>query len=209
VRVCLDYCQRCDELGEAEKAGKSVRCIPIISHVHEYPPMSLLYRYLSYRTVSIECCYQNVGIATSVALTMFEGEELAAALGVPFFYGVVEAVLLGIYCIVAWKIGWTKAPKDVSIWKALTTSYEIVNAEKKDAIIQPDQELSSNTLPTNEEEEEDDDDGFHYVQHSDAEPSADEEAPEERIEDAKPTPSSEMPPEAKEPLVAKAGSADV
>lgn len=33
-------------------------------------------------TVAIECCYQNVGIATSVALTMFEGEDLSDAMGV-------------------------------------------------------------------------------------------------------------------------------
>ena len=108
-----------------------------------------------------------------VALTMFEGDELAAALAVPFFYGLVEAVLLGVYCIVAWKIGWTKAPKNVSIWTALSTSYEIVAQENKDGTILADQELSSNTLPTNvdeEEEEEDDDDGFHYVKHEDAEP---------------------------------------
>lgn len=33
-------------------------------------------------TVAIECCYQNVGIATSVALTMFEGRDLNDAMGV-------------------------------------------------------------------------------------------------------------------------------
>lgn len=32
--------------------------------------------------VAIECCYQNVGISTSVALTMFEGDELNDAMGV-------------------------------------------------------------------------------------------------------------------------------
>jgi predicted Na+-dependent transporter len=83
-------------------------------------------------TASVECCYQNVGIATSVALTMFEGDELSEAMGVPFFYGVVEAVILGIYCIGAWKLGWTKAPKNASIWKILTTSYEVIYAEVKE-----------------------------------------------------------------------------
>jgi len=86
-------------------------------------------------TVSIECVYQNVGIATSVALTMFDGEELAEAMGVPFYYGVVEAVVLSLYCIVAWKAGWTKAPKDVPLWTAIYTSYEIISveaAEKQD-----------------------------------------------------------------------------
>lgn len=48
-------------------------------------------------TVSVECCYQNVGIATSVALTMFEDNELSEAMGVPLFYGLVEAVAVGLY----------------------------------------------------------------------------------------------------------------
>lgn len=151
---------------------------------------------------------------------MFDGDELAAALGVPFFYGLVEAVLLGVYCIVAWKIGWTKAPKNVSIWTALSTSYEIAVQENKDGTLLEDQESSSNKLPTNVDEKEegednnDDDDGFHYVKHEDAEP--DEEAPKERmIDEPTPPPPSPPPPpvttpqaETKEPLVAKAGSGD-
>lgn len=80
-------------------------------------------------TVSIECCYQNVGIATSVALAMFEGNDRAEAMGVPLFYGFVEAFILGIYCIVAWKSGWTKAPSDASFWNVMYMSYEVLIAE--------------------------------------------------------------------------------
>eukprot|EP00521_Asterionellopsis_glacialis_P007667 CAMPEP_0195287780 /NCGR_PEP_ID=MMETSP0707-20130614/4706_1 /TAXON_ID=33640 /ORGANISM="Asterionellopsis glacialis, Strain CCMP134" /LENGTH=405 /DNA_ID=CAMNT_0040347567 /DNA_START=114 /DNA_END=1331 /DNA_ORIENTATION=+ len=78
-------------------------------------------------TTSVECCYQNVGIATSVALTMFNGDELSNAMGVPFFYGIVEAVLIGMYCIVAWKLGWTKAPRNESFWTVISTSYEVLS----------------------------------------------------------------------------------
>lgn len=81
-------------------------------------------------TVSVECCYQNVGIATSVALTMFNGDDLSEALGVPVFYGFVEAFILGLYCILAWKFGWTKAPIDASFWTIISTSYEVDQAEK-------------------------------------------------------------------------------
>jgi hypothetical protein len=81
--------------------------------------------------VSIECCYQNVGIATSVALTMFEGDDLAEAMGAPLFYGTVEAVVLGIYCIGAWKMGWTKAPSDANFCTMISTSYEVLAAEKE------------------------------------------------------------------------------
>mmetsp|Transcript_8785 Transcript_8785/g.21322 ORF Transcript_8785/g.21322 Transcript_8785/m.21322 type:complete len:398 (-) Transcript_8785:157-1350(-) len=80
-------------------------------------------------TLSVECCYQNVGIATSVALTMFKGDELSTAMAVPLYYGLVEAVLLGIYCTIAWKANWTKAPKNVSFWTMVTTSYEVLLLE--------------------------------------------------------------------------------
>lgn len=76
-------------------------------------------------TVSVECCYQNVGIAASVALTMFDGDDLNQAIGVPLYYGGVEGLVLGLYCIIAWKLGWTKAPKDESFCVIVGKSYEI------------------------------------------------------------------------------------
>lgn len=114
-------------------------------------------------TVSIEGCYQNIGIATSVALAMFEGDDLAEAMGVPFFYGVVEAVVLGVYCVGAWKAGWTKAPKHVSLWKAISTSYEVKAVEKVENEV---------TIRTDA-----DHDGFYYVQQIDTMPEN--ELPEE------------------------------
>ena len=83
-------------------------------------------------TVSVECCYQNTGIATSVAITMFKGEELTQAIGVPLFYGLVEAIVLGIYCIVAWKFGWTKAPPNESFCVAIAKSYEVETAQVRE-----------------------------------------------------------------------------
>jgi len=76
-------------------------------------------------TFSVECCYQNVGIATFLAMTMFQGDSLKGAIGVPLFYGVLQAALMGIYCIMMWKIGWSKAPRDASFFRILSTSYEI------------------------------------------------------------------------------------
>jgi predicted Na+-dependent transporter len=81
-------------------------------------------------TLAIEVSYQNIGIATSMAIAMFEGDDRAAAMGVPFFYGVTEAVLAFIYCMAAWKSGWTKAPANVSFWHMLTTSYEVLESEE-------------------------------------------------------------------------------
>lgn len=77
-------------------------------------------------TLSVESCYQNCGIATSVAVALFSNEqERAEALGVPLFYGLVEAVLLSLYCVVAWKSGWTKAPVRERLCVVLTSTYEI------------------------------------------------------------------------------------
>lgn len=84
------------------------------------------------RTVAIECCYQNVGIATSLALTMFEGDELTNAMGVPFLYGLGEMFFVGIFCVVCWKAGWTKAPAKAPIWTVLFTTYEVLEAEMKE-----------------------------------------------------------------------------
>jgi predicted Na+-dependent transporter len=55
--------------------------------------------------ISIECCCRNTGIATSVAITMFsDAEQRAQAVAVPLFYGVVEATLILVYCLVCWKM---------------------------------------------------------------------------------------------------------
>jgi len=96
-------------------------------------------------TVSVECCYQNVGIATSVALTMFDGDDLAEAMGVPLYYGLLEAVILGLYCIAAWKIGWTKAPPNVSFCNMLFNSYEVLLAEKAEEELQSIEIMLVNT----------------------------------------------------------------
>lgn len=75
--------------------------------------------------ISIECCYQNTAIATSVAITMFDDpDERAEAVSVPLFYGAVEAAIICAYCVWAWKMGWTKAPADEKICVVMTKTYE-------------------------------------------------------------------------------------
>ena len=105
--------------------------------------VSLVNSFHSTSTVVVECCYQNIGIATSLALTMFEGDDLNHAMGIPFFYGVCEAVSVGSFCFLSWKAGWTKAPCDTPLWKVLITSYEIV-AVHQDGLGNP----NDGALPT-------------------------------------------------------------
>ena len=65
---------------------------------------------------------------------MFQGADLHDAMGVPFFYGVCEAVMVGTYCVVCWKAGWSKAPSDVPIWRAIFTTYEVVAAHGDESL---------------------------------------------------------------------------
>lgn len=75
--------------------------------------------------ISIECCYQNTAIATSVAVTMFsDPDERAEAISVPLLYGLIEALIIGVYCVWAWKIGWTKAPADEKLCVVVNRTYE-------------------------------------------------------------------------------------
>lgn len=77
-------------------------------------------------SVGVECCYQNVGIATSAAVAMWSDPvERGQALCVPLFYGLMEAIVLGIYCIIGWKLGWTKAPRDEKFCVVIVTTYEV------------------------------------------------------------------------------------
>uniref|UniRef100_A0A7R9WUT5 Uncharacterized protein n=1 Tax=Craspedostauros australis TaxID=1486917 RepID=A0A7R9WUT5_9STRA len=81
--------------------------------------------------VSVEACYQNTGIATSIAVAMFDGDEEARAVGVPLFYGICEAVILATFCIICWKMGWTKAPANENLCTVLATSYEVEGARRE------------------------------------------------------------------------------
>lgn len=80
--------------------------------------------------IAIECCYQNTGIATSMAITMFtDPEDRAQAVAVPLFYGFVEAFVIGVYCLIAWKSGWTKAPAEENLCVIMTKTYEVEESQ--------------------------------------------------------------------------------
>ena len=56
---------------------------------------------------------------------MFHGvAERTQAVAVPLAYGAMEAVVIVVYCLWAWKAGWTKAPPDEHLWTVLSQSYE-------------------------------------------------------------------------------------
>ncbi|KAL3805701.1 hypothetical protein HJC23_005945 [Cyclotella cryptica] len=106
-------------------------------------------------SVGVECCYQNVGIATSAAVSMFSDPvERGQALCVPLFYGVMEAVVLGLYCIIAWKCGWTKAPRDDKFCVMIMTTYEVEDDEIQSQLDEEDQRsISRHHSETSESDE--------------------------------------------------------
>lgn len=102
---------------------------------------------------------------------MFEGNDLAEAMGVPLYYGAVEAIVLGIYCVGAWKMGWTKAPPTDSFWKTISTSYEVLLTEQK-ALDEIEVSLStSKTIDTMESQSPQGSTIFHYFQMDDSKES--------------------------------------
>jgi len=62
---------------------------------------------------------------------MFDGNDLAEAMGVPLYYGLVEAVVIGVYCIIACKAGRTKPPPDAPFHTMIIESYEVICEERK------------------------------------------------------------------------------
>ena len=104
-------------------------------------------------TTAVECCYQNTGIATSAALSLFSGTDLQLAMRVPTIYGFVEAISIGVYLLIFWKLGWSKAPKDEKICTIIVNTYEVQNnSEDSDEKDDEDQaEVSSNVENGDEE----------------------------------------------------------
>jgi len=102
-------------------------------------------------TTAVECAYQNTGIATSAALSLFSGDDLQLAMRVPTMYGFVEAISIGLYLLIFWKLGWSKAPKDEKICTVIIKSYEVVHYEDADEDDEGEDKVGSNIQ--NEDEE--------------------------------------------------------
>ena len=79
--------------------------------------------------VSIECCYQNVAIAQTVAFGM--DWDVARAIKVPLFYAVVEIIALGIFVLICWQMNWTYAPRTDNFFKIIRNDYQDVQRKAK------------------------------------------------------------------------------
>lgn len=86
------------------------------------------------------------------------------------YYGFVEACIISLYCICSWKKGWTKAPTDVSLWEALTTSYEIKVIEEAETSLENDDGIQVPTVTVTKADDSNKD-AWDYVDYGDAEMS--------------------------------------
>ena len=101
-------------------------------------------------SVGIETVYQNTALALSVALA---SPAPARAAAVPVFYQAVQVVTLFVYSVVGWKMGWTFAPADVSLWRMIVTNYQPV-FQKESALVKEELERTRRTLREAEAEAE-------------------------------------------------------
>eukprot|EP00928_Gymnodinium_smaydae_P022125 TRINITY_DN1867_c0_g1_i1.p1 TRINITY_DN1867_c0_g1~~TRINITY_DN1867_c0_g1_i1.p1 ORF type:complete len:362 (-),score=15.03 TRINITY_DN1867_c0_g1_i1:226-1194(-) len=94
-------------------------------------------------SITVEVCYQNTGLALSIALATFRGADVGRAAGVPIYYGVCQIVCLPVFLVIAWKAGLTYAPRSTNVLKVVLGNFQprcIVNvmpnaeAEAEDGI---------------------------------------------------------------------------
>jgi len=74
--------------------------------------------------VAIECCYQNTGLALTIALSAVPRDDRGAASGVPIVYGMAEMALIPLFALSAWKLGWTYAPPEENVCIVLAGNYQ-------------------------------------------------------------------------------------
>jgi len=85
--------------------------------------------------VAIECCYQNTGLALTIALSAVPLDKVGMASGVPIFYGLVEIACVPTFALIAWRLGWTHAPAEENVCVVLTKNYQ-PSAESEDELFQ-------------------------------------------------------------------------
>ena len=104
--------------------------------------------------VVIETAYQNVGLATSIAVGTFDDDATASvALGVPLFYGVLEAALIALWCLGAHYLGLSYAPPGVSLWKAIIGNFQPVTPDRAGDVGSAVDELDITGLTTDQTRE--------------------------------------------------------
>jgi len=82
-------------------------------------------------SVCVEVCYQNTGLALSIALASFDGHERGDASAVPLFYAVCQVICLPTFLLIAWQAGWTYAPSSIHIHRAVIGNFQPLSSVEK------------------------------------------------------------------------------
>ena len=53
-----------------------------------------------------------------------DGDQASRAVGVPLYYGFIEAVFIGLYLVGMWKAGWLLAPPDAPVASVLLWNWQ-------------------------------------------------------------------------------------
>lgn len=97
--------------------------------------------------VSVETCYQNVGVALVLALSCFPDEEQGKAACVPMYYCCVKLILLPVFLTLTWKCGLTYAPTNVSFHKMLAGSFQPADCDVF-KLVHPAGDANASARPT-------------------------------------------------------------
>jgi len=89
-------------------------------------------------TVSIECVYQNTGIAMTSCLALFTGEDQSRGLAIAFWYTGMQGAIIIVYCVVVWKLGWTKAPANENFISMLVNNFQHSQESKEETSVSGD-----------------------------------------------------------------------
>jgi predicted Na+-dependent transporter len=132
IAISTIFSSRTDPIWNRDRTFYMATALPCIGALLVSSLFALILNFKKTESVAvvIETAYQNVGLATSIAVGTFDDDETASiALGVPLFYGVLEAVLIALWCLAAHYLGWSYAPPGTSLWKAVVGNFQPVSAD--------------------------------------------------------------------------------
>ena len=101
-------------------------CLPVLGGLGIAMCLALLIRLPSPQAVAvaIECCYQNTGLALTIALSAMPKEDVGEASGVPIVYGMFEILVIPVFALAAWRLGWTYAPANTNVCVAIAGNFQ-------------------------------------------------------------------------------------
>jgi len=74
--------------------------------------------------VVVECLFQNIGVASALAISAYREPEAGRAAAMPVIYGFMQSMIVLPVLLVSWKAGWTHAPPSAPLLRVLLESWQ-------------------------------------------------------------------------------------